>query len=111
MTFDSTNWFIPVIVAMYARNDGAAEDPHTTTITHTVDPHARPTRATSRRSARIAANPGAGIDLLVVDDETPGVFVQETRRLDCRLRVRRDLHDGPDCTDEPAARATRTCCA
>ena len=35
--FNSTNWFVPVIVAMYARNDGAIADPHSTTITHTVD--------------------------------------------------------------------------
>ena len=35
--FNASNWFIPVIVAMHARNDCATEDPHNTTITHTVD--------------------------------------------------------------------------
>src|SRR5262249_49804851 len=38
ITFDSTNWFVPVVVTLHSRNDSAPQDPHNTTITHTIDP-------------------------------------------------------------------------
>src|SRR5262249_18321808 len=37
VTFNSSNWYLPVIVTLHARNDFAPEDPHNTTITHTID--------------------------------------------------------------------------
>ena len=61
---------------MYARNDGAIADPHSTTITHTVDPSTSDI-GYHDAAPRIAGNP-VRIDLLVIDDETPGVFVPET---------------------------------
>ncbi|HEX4527110.1 MAG TPA: PKD domain-containing protein [Gaiellaceae bacterium] len=38
VTFTTADWFMPIIVTLHGRNDFAPEDPHNTTITHTVDP-------------------------------------------------------------------------
>ena len=58
---------------MYARNDGAIADPHSTTITHTVD-RRRPTRGTcARGSPQPRADRPAGDRR-----RDAGVFVQET---------------------------------
>src|SRR5207249_2980928 len=37
VTFTDLDWFNPVIVVLHGRNDAAPEDPHNTTITHTID--------------------------------------------------------------------------
>ncbi|HET7128184.1 MAG TPA: hypothetical protein VFJ93_03815, partial [Gaiellaceae bacterium] len=37
VTFTELDWFKPVFVTLHGRNDFAPEDPHNTTITHTID--------------------------------------------------------------------------
>ena len=70
VTFDSSNWFVPVLIWIHARNDFAPQDPHTTTILHTIS-------ATSTDTAyrTIAPRIQERLDVLVIDDENPGVFV------------------------------------
>ena len=81
VTFDASNWFVPVIVTMHARNDFAPEDPHNTTITHTIDPSALLTTDTKYRNAApggTAQTVTERLDVLVLDDENPGVFVLQS---------------------------------
>src|SRR5262249_29149614 len=79
-TFDSTNWFVPVLVTVHARNNGP-EDVHTTGIVHVIavagttdtsyaaaEPNI-PNRTTAQILERIYAT--------VVGDG-PGVFVQQS---------------------------------
>ena len=73
--FTSGNWFIPVTVVLHARNDFAPEDPHNTTITHTMN-------TTLTTDAGYLDYSSAGtktaiverVDVLVLDDENPGVW-------------------------------------
>ena len=68
MIFTSANWNIPVRITVTARNDFAAQDPHNTTLLHTV----------SGDAAYVLAHIARRIDALVIDDETPGVFLLES---------------------------------
>ena len=75
--FDSTNWFDPVIITVHARNDFAPEDPHNTTITHTIDTTL--TSDTTKYGAQAAVEAiKTRLDVLVLDDENPGVWVLES---------------------------------
>ncbi len=72
MTFNSSNWFTPFDVAIYARNDFAIEDPIDDDHAHGRPAHDRPLfyRAAA---ARIAER----VDVTAIDDESAGVFVQQ----------------------------------
>ncbi|MFL6033492.1 MAG: hypothetical protein ACJ74I_00290, partial [Gaiellaceae bacterium] len=67
-TFNSGNWFIPLLVDVHARNDFAPQDPHNTTLKHTID-------ASSSDAAYKTAKITERVEVLVIDDENPGVFV------------------------------------
>ena len=72
-TFDSTNWYQPLYVDLYGRNDSAPEDPHNTAVLLTIDP------STTDASYNAAAvNILGRVDAQVIDDENPGVFVMES---------------------------------
>ncbi len=76
-TFGPTDWFTPLVVTVWARNDGAV-DPHTIGITQTVD-----ATATSDSSYLTAAPGGSATQILdrlyvnIVGDG-PGVFVNQS---------------------------------
>ncbi|HEY6030129.1 MAG TPA: hypothetical protein VIU44_06180, partial [Gaiellaceae bacterium] len=64
------DWFSPIVVTLHARNDFAPEDPHSTTLTHTID-----TLLTTSGSYNAAAPTVLErLDVLVLDDENPGVW-------------------------------------
>ena len=58
-----------MIVDVHARNDFAPQDPHNTTLKHTID------RVEQRRRVQDRAQIVERVDVLVIDDENPGVFV------------------------------------
>ncbi|HEV8460189.1 MAG TPA: Calx-beta domain-containing protein [Gaiellaceae bacterium] len=98
VTFNSSNWFVPVVIAMYARNDYAVEDPHSTTIKHTIDPTTGDTGYLAA-AGRIAER----IDLLILDDESPGVYVQETGGDTVVSACGTTCAGPPDCTLHPTS--------
>ncbi|MCA1841353.1 MAG: hypothetical protein LC723_13695, partial [Actinobacteria bacterium] len=74
--FTNSDWFMPVLINIHARNDSAPADPHNTSLTHTiVDIVGHPTTG-----AYLTAAPTIQqrIDAFVIDDENPGVFVLES---------------------------------
>src|SRR5262249_39471494 len=73
VTFNSSNWYVPVVIDIYAKNDTEVEDPHNTALIMTIDPSTTDA-AYNAASSRIQTR----IDALVIDDETPGVFLLES---------------------------------
>ena len=78
VTFTSANWFTPVNITVHARNDFAAEDPTTVGLVQTI-------AASTTDPTYLAARPGGTsqeilerIYATVIDDETPGVFVNQS---------------------------------
>ena len=78
VTFNQFNWFIPVMVTVHARNDFAAEDPQAVALVHTIDP-------TTTDPSYLATAPGGSaqeilqrIYATVIDDDSPGVFVNQS---------------------------------
>jgi hypothetical protein len=73
--FDDAGWDDPVLVTIHSVNDGSVQDPHNTTIFQSVvedivngDPAYN----------AIADHSTQRLDVMVLDDETPGVFLQES---------------------------------
>ncbi|HEX5279640.1 MAG TPA: hypothetical protein VFW28_06150 [Micropepsaceae bacterium] len=84
--FDSTNWNTPVLIQVAARNDSAPEDPHDTTISHTIDAAhttdsqyaATHTVTVNGVGTQIANVAQQNLDARVIDDENAGVFTLDT---------------------------------
>ncbi len=73
LTFDDTNWSTPFRVGVAARYDSAPEDPHNTTITHSID-----TGATTDTTYATTPVLERRVDARVIDDENPGLFLLES---------------------------------
>ncbi|HEY3922827.1 MAG TPA: hypothetical protein VGL76_12045 [Gaiellaceae bacterium] len=79
VTFNASNWFIPVLITVNARNDFATEDPQSVALVHTIDP-----TGTTDPLYLAAAPDGTSQEVLeriyatVIDDESPGVFVLQS---------------------------------
>jgi Ca2+-binding RTX toxin-like protein len=75
--FNEFNWYQPLIVAIHARNDFAVEDPHNTVLLHTIvniAGHATTDTAYNTAAPTVREH----VDVLVLDDESPGVFTLES---------------------------------
>ena len=73
LKFDASNWNMPFRVAVAARYDSAPEDPHNTTISHTID-----TTATTDPTYKTTPVVERRVDVRVIDDENPGLFLLES---------------------------------
>ncbi|HMC67647.1 MAG TPA: hypothetical protein VKJ07_00700, partial [Mycobacteriales bacterium] len=70
VTFDATNWNIPVLIKVGAVDDFVREDPHDTLIVHAV--------AAGSASEYVARAVKQRLDVRVLDNETAGVVVTES---------------------------------
>src|SRR6185503_6596702 len=80
LTFNATNWNVPVRLILSARNDFVAQDPRSTTLTMTILGSA--SSVTDYLLPPFASYPDlpvrTRVDVLSIDDETPGVFLLES---------------------------------
>src|SRR5205823_14732757 len=79
VSFDASNWNIPVRITLGARNDFVAEDPRSTTLDFTI---LSSSAATDYKRPPFANYPDlpvrSKVDVTSIDDETPGVFLLES---------------------------------
>ena len=77
--FTSANWNSPVLITVSARYDSAPEDPHNTTITHSIDlANTTDTPDVNGRSYNVTPVVEQRVYTRVIDDENSGVFQLET---------------------------------
>ena len=81
VTFDSSNWDVPVLVTVHARNISTPQDPHDTPIIQSIDASA----TTDPAYLGIVATGNQRLDATVISDQTPGLFQQQPpARRSCR---------------------------
>src|SRR5439155_25223696 len=67
--FTAATWSTPVQVIVHARNDFVRQDPHNTSLVFTIQ---------SSADAAYGSAIHRTVDVQVIDDETPGVFLLES---------------------------------
>ncbi|MGD8331436.1 MAG: hypothetical protein PVJ49_18535, partial [Acidobacteriota bacterium] len=73
ITFDSSNWYIPVRVGVHANNDARREDPQTAVIKFELQSTTNP----DFQFPNLRSGPGL-LDVEVIDDDTAGAVVLES---------------------------------
>jgi hypothetical protein len=72
VTFNSSNWNIPVLVTVQARNISTPQDPHDTPIIQSIDT----TATTDQGYEDVASTDNQRLDVNVISDQTAGLFQQ-----------------------------------
>jgi hypothetical protein len=79
LTFDDTNWFVPVRVGVAGRHDARPEDPQTAVLRYTCFDDATSICGVGEPYQIPNLRSGTGMtDVEVIDDDTPGLVVLES---------------------------------